>query len=159
MPPLSAYGEIDMEAQNDFKELLALLNAHEVDYIIVGAFALAHHGAPRYTGDLDILVRPDSENGQRILRALDAFGFGSLGLTVEDFAAPGKVVQLGVPPVRVDIVTSITGVSWEEAAAGRAQGAYGDVSVYFLGREEFLRNKRALGRKKDLADVEAIGEE
>jgi len=85
-----------MEAQNDFKELLALLNAHEVDYIIVGAFALAYHGAPRYTGDLDILVRPDSENGQRILRALDAFGFGSLGLTVEDFAAPGKVVQLGV---------------------------------------------------------------
>ena len=148
-----------MEVQKDFRELLALLNAHKVEYIIVGAYALAYHGAPRYTGDLDILVRPQAENERRILQALDDFGFGKLDLAEEDFFFPGKVVQLGVAPVRVDIVTSLTGVSWEEAAAGRVKGTFGDVAVYYLGKEEFLRNKRALGRKKDMADIEAIGEE
>jgi hypothetical protein len=148
-----------MEVQQDFKELLKFFNAHEVDYIIVGAHALAYHGAPRYTGDMDILVRPDSENAQRILRALDEFGFGSLDLTVEDFTTLDKVVQLGVAPVRVDIVTSITGISWEETATGRVEGIYGDVTVYYIGRREFILNKRAIGRKKDLADLEALGEE
>jgi len=148
-----------MEVQQDFKDLLALFNVHKVDYIIVGAHALAYHGAPRYTGDMDILVRPDSENAQRVLRALDDFGFASLGLTVEDFTSPDKVVQLGVAPVRVDIVTSITGVSWKDAAAGRVAGTYGGLEVYYIGREQFILNKRALGRKKDLADLEAIGED
>ncbi len=148
-----------MEIQQDFKELLALFNAHNVDYIIVGAYALAYYGVPRFTGDLDILVRPDSKNAQRILRALAEFGFGSVGLTVEDFATAGKVVQLGVPPVRVDIITSLTGVSWEKAASGQVQGKYGDVTVNYLGKKEFILNKRALGRKKDLADLEALGEE
>jgi hypothetical protein len=148
-----------MEAQTDYKELLALFNAHDVNYLLVGAYALAFHGAPRYTGDLDILVRPDRENGGRILRALEAFGFGSLGLTVEDFAAPDRVVQLGVPPVRVDIITSITGVSWDEADASRVAGRFGNVPVSYLGKDAFIRNKRALGRTKDLADVEAVGEE
>lgn len=148
-----------MEVQQDFGDLLALFNAHDVDYMIVGAHALAYHGAPRYTGDIDILVRPDSENAQRILHALDDFGFGSVGLTIEDFVSPDKVVQLGVIPVRVDIVTSITGVTWEEAAAGRVKGKYGDVAVHYIGRKEFILNKRAIGRKKDLADLEAIGEE
>jgi hypothetical protein len=108
---------------------------------------------------MDLLVRPDRENAERILRALDEFGFGSLDLTVEDFTASDRVVQLGVAPVRVDIVTSLTGVSWEEAAAGRVPGTYDDAAVYYLGKEQFVQNKRALGRKKDLADLEAIGEE
>jgi len=148
-----------MEAQADYKELLALFNGHKVRYIIVGAYALAFHGAPRYTGDLDIFVRPDQENGGRILRALAEFGFGSLELTVDDFAVPDRVVQLGVPPVRVDIVTSITGVTWDEAEASCIAGRFGDVPVWYLGKEAFLRNKRALGRKKDLADAEALGED
>ncbi len=148
-----------MEVQEDFKELLALFNAHKVDYIIVGAHALAYHGAPRYTGDMDILVRPDLENAQRILSALGEFGFGSLGLTIEDFTYPDQVVQLGVAPVRINIVTSITGVSWEEASAGRVAGTYGDLEVYYIGRKQFILNKRAIGRKKDLADLEAIGED
>jgi hypothetical protein len=148
-----------MEVQPDFRDLLALFNAQGVDYIIVGAYALAYHGAPRYTGDMDILVRPESENAERTLRALEEFGFGSLGLTVDDFAAPDRVIQIGVTPVRVDIVTSLTGVSWEEAAAGRVTGHYGDLEVHYLGREQFILNKRALGRKKDLADLESIGEE
>jgi hypothetical protein len=148
-----------MDIQQDFRDLLALFNGHEVDYIIVGAHALAYHGAPRYTGDMDILVRPDLENAQRILLALEEFGFRSVGLTIEDFVRPDRIVQLGVAPVRVDIVTSITGVSWKEAAFGRVRGTYGDVVVCYLGKKEFILNKRATGRKKDLADIEALGEE
>jgi hypothetical protein len=148
-----------MKVQKDFRDLLELLNAHKVEYMIVGAYALAFHGAPRYTGDIDIFVRPDPENAQRVMAALNDFGFGSAGLTAADFEIGDKVVQLGFPPVRVDIVTSITGVSWEEAASGRVEGIYGNIPVNYIGREQFVLNKRALGRKKDLADLEALGEE
>ena len=148
-----------MEIQPDFKELLALLNAHNVDYVIVGAYALAFHGAPRFTGDIDIFVKPDTKNAESILAALKEFGFGSLDLNKSDFQQPDKVIQLGVPPVRVDLLTSLTNVPWQLAYSGRVEGAYGDVPVYFLGREEFLTNKKALGRKKDLADIEALGED
>ena len=148
-----------MEVQPDFRELLALLNAHRVEYIIVGGYALAFHGAPRSTGDLDILVNTDPGNAQRIVEALEAYGFKSVGLTAQDFLTPENVVQFGVPPVRVDIMTSLTGVSWEEVFSGKALGDYGGVPVYFIGREQFVANKRAIGRKRDLADLEALGEE
>jgi hypothetical protein len=148
-----------MEVQPDFRDVLASLNAHKVDYVIVGAHALAFHGAPRYTGDMDIFVRSGSDNAQRILQALDELGFGSLGLKAEDFTESDKVIQIGVAPVRIDILTSLTGVSWEEAARGRVTGHYGNLEVFYLGREQLILNKRALGRKKDLADLEAIGEE
>lgn len=105
-----------MEVQQDFKELLVLLNAHKVEYMIVDGYALAFHGVPRFTGDIDIFVKPDPQNAERIIEALEIFGFGSVGLTPEDFKNPDKVVQLGVPPVRIDIVTSITGVSWDAAS-------------------------------------------
>jgi hypothetical protein len=147
-----------MEAQSDFSELLALFNAHRVEYLIVGGHALAFHGAPRYTGDLDLLVRPTEENARRILSALSDFGFGDVGLGASDFNKPGAVVQLGVPPVRVDMVTSIDGVDWEAADAGQAAGTFGDVPVRYLGRDEFIANKKACGRTKDLADLEALGE-
>jgi len=148
-----------MEVQPDFKELLKLLNAHKVEFIIVGAYALAFHGVPRFTGDMNILVKPDPKNAEKILAALEEFGFGSLDLTLSDFQDPDKVVQLGVAPVRVDFVTSLTGLSWQEAFSGKVQGAYGDVPVYYLGRKEFISNKKTLGRKKDLADIEALGED
>jgi hypothetical protein len=147
-----------MEIQQDFKELLALFNVHKVEYIIVGAYALAFHGAPRFTGDIDILVRPLPENAKKILSALKDFGFGSVNLSVDDFQKPDHVVQLGHPPVRVDIVTSITGVTWEEAARGKQPGLYGNVPVIFLGKEQYIANKRATGRLKDRADLEALGE-
>lgn len=148
-----------MEVQRDFKELLALLNEHRVEYLIVGAYALAFHGAPRYTGDLDILVKADKQNAERILAALHDFGFADLDLKPADFEAPEMVIQLGVAPVRVDIITSLTGVDWEQAYSGRVRGKYGDVGVDYLGREQFIANKRAVGRKRDLADLEALGEE
>lgn len=148
-----------MEVQKDFRDLLELLNAHKVDYLIVGAYALAFHSAPRYTGDMDIYVKPGPTNAQRIMAALNDFGFGSAELSAADFEVEDKVVELGFPPARIDIVTSITGVSWEEAASGRIEGKYGEVLVYYIGRQQFISNKRTLGRKKDLADLEALGEE
>jgi len=147
-----------MEVEKDFRDLLELLNAHKVEYMTVGPYALAFHGSPRYTGDMAMYVRPNPSNAQRIMVALNDFGFGSAELSATDFEVKEKVVQLGFPPVRVDIVTSITGVSWEEAASGRIEGKYGDVLVYYIGRQQFISNKRALGRKKDLADLEALGE-
>jgi hypothetical protein len=103
-------------------------------------------------------VHPEAANAQRILSALEAFGFASVGLTPSDFERPDQVVQLGVPPVRIDLLTSITDVSWDEAWAGRIAGRYGDMPVYYLGREQFIANKRATGRTKDLADLEMLGE-
>ncbi len=148
-----------MEIQKDFKELLELFNSHNVEYLIVGGYALAHYGVPRYTGDIDLYVKPDAINAKEIVNALNDFGFGSAGLTESDFSFPGKVAQLGVPPVRIDIITSITGVTWEDAFKGRSKGTYGGLDVYFLGRDQLIGNKKAIGRKKDQADLEALGEE
>jgi hypothetical protein len=148
-----------MEIQTDFKELLELLNSHGVEYLIVGGYALALHGAPRYTGDMDIYVKADQQNARRILEALHEFGFASVGLEMDDFTSPDQIVQLGVPPVRIDLITSLSGVEWEEASSGSVVTAYGGVPVHILGRAEFVRNKKAVGRKQDLADIEAIGGE
>ena len=123
-----------MEVQPDFKELLALFNAHGVEYLIVGGYALAHHGAPRFTGDLDLWVHSRTENAQRILAALDEFGFGSLNLSPKDFIKKDHVVQLGVPPVRVDIITSIDGVTWSAGWKGRTPGTYGGMPVFYIGK-------------------------
>jgi hypothetical protein len=133
-----------------------LLNSHGVEYVIVGAHALAFHGAPRFTGDIDFLIRPTEANARRIVEALNEFGFGGEGITVEDLLAPGRIIQMGVPPVRIDIITSISGVTWEQADGGKAAGNYGGVPVYFIGRREYLTNKAAARRKKDLADIEAL---
>ncbi len=148
-----------MEIQKDFKEFIELLNGHRVEYIIVGAYALAYHGVPRFTGDIDIYVRPSLENAQKIISTLIEFGFGALNFAIDDFINPKSVVQLGVPPVRIDIITSITGVDWEEADKGKNEGKYGNVLAYFLGREQLIANKRATGRKKDVADLESLGAE
>lgn len=147
-----------MEAQKDFKELLQLLNKHNVEYVIVGAYALAFHGCPRYTGDMDILVKPDRNNAKKILEAVKDFGFGSLDITDEDFSSSEKVVQLGVPPIRIDILTSLTALTWEQISSNKVKGEYGDVPVYFIGKDELIINKKSLGRHKDLADIESITE-
>jgi len=148
-----------MEIQSDFKELLELFNKHHVEYMLVGGYALAFHGAPRFTGDLDVFVHNSPKNAARVMDALSEYGFGSVGLAAEDFQKEGSVVQLGVPPVRVDLVTSLTGVLWEGAWSNRVAADYGDVPVFYIGREQFIANKKATGRKRDLADLEALGEE
>ncbi len=145
-----------MEEQKDFKELLKLFNKNKVNYVIVGAYALAFHGCPRYTGDLDILIESSPSNAKKILKAIKEFGFGSLKLKIKDFTSEKKVIQLGMPPIRIDILTSLTGVTWKQISSNRAKGKYGSISVYFIGKKELIANKRALGRLKDLADIEAI---
>ena len=147
-----------MEPPRDFCELLECFNAHGVRAIIVGAYALGFHGAPRMTGDLDLLVEPSAENAARAVEALAAFGFGDVGLSAGDFQRPDVVIQLGVAPVRVDLLTGITGVTWDEAWSGRTVGDFGEVPIPFLGLAELRRNKQAVGRHKDLADLEALGE-
>ena len=147
-----------MEAQTDFKDLLALFNKNKVEYLIVGAYALAFHGVPRFTGDMDILVKPCPENAKKIIFSLKAFGFGSLGLVAADFEKAGQVIQLGVPPIRVDLITSLTGVSWEKAFSGKMPDHYGGVPVHYIGRKQLVVNKRKTKRPKDLADLEALGE-
>ena len=146
-----------MEVQKDFKEFFALLNEHEVDFMIVGGYALAFHGAPRFTGDIDVFVKPDKKNAQRILKALEEFGFSSLDLSTDDFQEKNRVVQLGMPPVRIDIITSISGVAWEEADATKEPGNYGEIPVFYIGKVQYVANKRATGRTKDIADIEALG--
>ena len=148
-----------MEIQQDFKELLELLNSNKVEYVIVGGYAVAFHGHPRFTGDIDIYVNPTQGNAERVLKALDEFGFGGTGIEIDDLSNPGKVIQLGHPPVRIDIITSISGVTPEEAFKDFDTGEYGKVPVRFLNRDKLIANKRTIGRKKDLADLEALGEE
>ena len=145
-----------MEIQKDFKEFFALFNAHKVEYVVVGGYALAFHGAPRYTGDIDVLVRATEDNARRVLTALSNFGFSELDLGVDDFSQPDRVLQLGVPPVRIDILTSLTGITWLEAANDPLDLDYDGVPVQVIGREALLANKRATGRARDLADIEAL---
>lgn len=147
-----------MNVEKDFRDLFALFNAHGVEYIIVGGYALAFHGAPRYTGDMDIYVKANVVNAQRVIAALTEFGFGSFEITAADFEKNDIVIQLGFPPVRIDIMTSISGVLWEEAYAGRVQSTYGDATVYYIGRKQLVANKRSTGKKQDIAHLEALGE-
>ncbi len=148
-----------MAAQKDYEELLELFNENKVKYLIVGGFALAFHGAPRFTGDIDIFVKPDKRNAALIMDAIKKFGFGSLDLKQSDFEKKGMVIQLGVPPVRIDIINSLSGVTWNESFSKKAKGKFGNVLVNYIGRKQFIKNKRATARKKDLADIEALGEE
>lgn len=147
-----------METQKDFKELLELFNRHKVEYVIVGAYALAFHGCPRYTGDLDLLVKPDPDNAKKIIEAIKKFGFESLSLTIEDFSSPEKVVQLGIPPIRIYLITSLTALTWEQIESHKVKGEYGSIPVYFISKTELIINKKSLGRHKDLADIESITE-
>lgn len=145
-----------MEPYPDFLELFELFNTHKVEYLIVGSYALAYHGAPRNTGDIDVWVKPDKMNAHRILDALDTFGFGSLNLSENDFTHPDQIIQLGYSPVRIDLLTSISGVSWDEAFKNKVTGNYGHIKVNFIGLQDFIKNKKSTGRTQDLADLERL---
>ena len=140
----------------DFVDLLRAFADADVRCLIVGAYALAHLGRPRATGDLDIWVDPTPLNAPRVMRALAAFGAPLDGISEIDFARPGVVFQIGVPPGRIDILTELTGLTFDEAWPTRSAGLFGELTVDFLGREAFIRNKRATGRTKDLADIEDL---
>jgi len=145
-----------MELAQDFDEFFGSLIGHGVEFLVVGAYALAFHGAPRYTGDIDIFLKPTLENARRVLNALSAFGFPTAALRPLDVVDPGRVIQMGVEPVQIHLMSDISGVSWDEAWEGRATARWGSHNLAFIGRAEFIRNKRAAGRLKDQADVEAL---
>lgn len=145
-----------MALSKDWREFIELLNSEKVEYLIVGGFAVIFHGYPRLTRDIDFLVRPSSENAERILKVLDKFGFKGLGIRIEDLDRPDKVLQLGVPPQRIDLITSISGVTFEEAWESRIEADLDGIPVRFIGRAPLLRNKQSIGRLQDLADAEII---
>lgn len=140
----------------DFVDLLRAFVAADVRFLIVGAYALALHGRPRATGDLDIWIDPTPENAARVLTALGAFGAPLQDVEQSDLASPGIVYQIGLPPRRIDILTDLTGLTFADAWPGRLRRAFGEVDVDFIGREAFLRNKRATGRPRDLGDIEGM---
>jgi len=142
--------------QTDLREFIGLLNSHNVDYVVVGGHAVAFHGHPRFTGDIDFLIRTTPENVSRVLAVLSAFGFGNLGIGEQDLLERGRVVQLGQPPNRIDVLTSISGVDFDSAWEQRVQTLMDDQPVALLGWDELIRNKRAAGRQKDLADLEKL---
>ncbi len=143
----------------DFRDVLQELIAAGVRFLVVGAHALSAHGVPRATVDLDIWVRPDSENAQLVFDALARFGapLDALGVTTSDFTNPDNVAQFGLPPFRIDIMTSISGVTFDVAWEERVEGKIEGVQVPIIGLQAFVQNKRASGRKKDLADIESLG--
>jgi hypothetical protein len=141
----------------DFAEMLSALSEAGADYLIVGAHALAAHGLPRATGDMDIWVRPTPENAVRVIAALRAFGAPLFDLSEADLVRMGTVFQMGVVPNRIDILTEISGVAFEDAWPRRAVFTVEGQALPFLGREDLERNKRAAGRPKDIADLAALG--
>ena len=145
-----------MDLAPDFDAFLESLIVHGAEFLIVGAYALALHGAPRFTGDLDVLIRPTEENAARALTAIRAFGFPVGELRASDLVDSRRMLEMGVPPVQIHLMSAISGVTWEEAWADRVIGPCGRHQVPFLGRETFVRNKRAAGRPKDLADIDAL---
>jgi hypothetical protein len=147
-----------MAVNHDFRDLFAALNAAEVRYLLVGGYAVAYHGRPRYTKDLDVWVEASADNAPRVLAALREFGAPLSGLSAEELARPGLIFQMGLPPNRIDLLTSIDGVDFAEAWAGRDETIYGDQRVPVIGKQHLIRNKRASGRPQDLLDVESLGE-
>jgi predicted nucleotidyltransferase len=140
----------------DFKEFIESLNANRVRYLIIGGYAVALHGHPRYTKDLDIWVERSRENAQALIRALNQFGMGSLGLSEQDFLEPDQVVEIGYPPNRIDILVSISGVEFENCYQERMNISLDGVEVDFIDLENLKKNKQASGRKQDLADLENL---
>jgi hypothetical protein len=145
-----------MPLSRDLRQFVECLNSHNVEYLIVGALAVSWHGFPRYSADIDFFIRPSPENAARILSALRAFGFGGLPITAEDLITPEQVIQLGHEPNRIDLMTSISGLTFEEAWSTRTAGLLDGLPLQFIGHEALLRNKAASGRPKDLFDIEAL---
>jgi predicted nucleotidyltransferase len=140
----------------DFKEFIQLLIKNKAEYLIVGGYAVGIHGYPRYTGDLDIWLNSTAENAALILKSVNEFGFSSFKLTQEDFIKPGNVVQLGYPPLRIDLLTEIDGVTFNECFENRKMVAIDGLIVNFIGYSDLLKNKKESGRPKDIGDIDNL---
>jgi hypothetical protein len=148
-----------MKVSKDFEEFFESLNKNEVNYLVVGGYAYAIHAEPRFTKDLDIFIQREEKNASALLNALNEFGMELEGLEKSDFLIPDQVVQLGYPPFRIDLLTSISGVEFEIAWKNKVTGRYGDEQVYFIGKEDLIKNKKSSGRKSDLDDLDRLGQD
>jgi hypothetical protein len=160
LPPSSisannSFRQIQMFSQ-DFKEFLQLLNDYHVEYLLVGGYAVGFYGYPRYTGDLDIWVKPSRENAERLNSVLEEFGFGALNVSAEDFVKENAVIQLGYPPLRIDLVTTLDGVSFDECYVRKHTHIAGGISADFISLDDLKRNKKATGRARDMDDLENL---
>ena len=145
-----------MILDKDFEDFIALLNKHEVRYIVVGGYAAIFHGSPRHTGDLDIWIKPEIKNAKKIVSVLNEFGMSSLGLTEEDFIKENFISQIGYPPLRIDILNSISGVDFDEAEKEIQVYQEGELPIKIISLKNLIENKMAAARKKDLADAEFL---
>ena len=145
-----------MEISKDFEEFFALLNEHKVRYLVIGGYAVAIHARPRFTDDLDVFVDADRSNAKSVLATLKDFGFGDVGIGLDDLTKADQVIQLGFPPFRIDILTSISGVSFSAAWERKVTGKYGKQTVFFIGKLDLIASKKGTGRKRDLEDVDDL---
>ena len=145
-----------MVLNKDFREFIQLLNDHDVLYLVVGGYAVAFHGYPRYTKDIDIWIYMDKSNAEKLLQVLEDFGFGSLDLTVDDFLDPEQVIQLGYPPNRIDILTDLKGINFKECYSSRVEVTIENTRINFIDLENLKKNKKVTGRHQDLADLENL---
>lgn len=147
---------VKMELKNDFQSFIKLLNSCHAQYIITGGFAVAIHGYPRYTGDIDIWIDPSIENALKVLAALQSFGYSDKQVNLQDLTTPGIVVQLGYPPNRIDLVTGLAGVDFEDCWNNKVSMSFGDAPAYFISLQDLKRNKKATARQQDLLDLENL---
>ena len=145
-----------MIINKDFKEFLELLNKNQVKYLIVGGYALAFHGYPRYTKNIDLWILMEKSNAESILKSLDEFGFSGIGITANDLNTPETVIQLGYPPNRIDLMTEVSGLTFEECYDKKIEINIEGTSVFFIDLESLKKNKKASGRHEDLADLENL---
>lgn len=140
----------------DFREFIELLIKNKAEYLIVGGYAVGIHGHPRYTGDLDIWLNPTQPNAALILKCVNEFGFSSFKLTLKDFTTPGNVIQLGYPPLRIDLLTEIDGVTFSECFENRKEVTIDNLQVNFIGYQDLLKNKKESGRPRDIDDIDNL---
>ncbi|MFH1782764.1 MAG: hypothetical protein ABH848_04015 [Candidatus Omnitrophota bacterium] len=145
-----------MRVEKDYEYLLRLFNKHKVRYCVIGAYAVAFYAKPRYTKDMDILIDPDIKNAEKIIKALNDFGFGSVRLSVRDFTKKGRIVQLGYEPIRIDIITSIKRINFKVIWNNRKKAMYGKQKINFVALKDLIKIKRISRRKQDQADLEIL---
>ena len=145
-----------MTLAQDFEDFVKLLNKHQVDYLVVGGYALAFHGKPRHTGDLDIWINSSESNAEKLVNVIQEFGLATLGLTMSDFMQEGYVTQIGYSPLRIDILNTIDGVKFENAYPNKLLVDVNGIEVRYIGLKEFIENKTASGRSQDIADLKEI---
>lgn len=147
---------MDIKLTNDFKEFLRLLNSNQVEYLLIGGYAVSYHGYPRATNDMDVWVAVHPDNAERLVNVMQAFGFSVEGLPSDLFLKENKIVRMGVPPTRIEVLTGISGVTFDECYADRIVGEIDGVVVSLIDLEHLKQNKKASGRYKDLSDLEHL---